>query len=159
MDVERPAKPPVVPSQLGALALVERWLVENRFDRVVDADGLAWRLAIQVEHVPAAARRVAFQLRLVVATEVTAGDLVATGTLAKTTDERLIELLGEDRVTLRMRPEVHVAASEDEAKARLTELLPALRERLAGTSLHLVKRRLVGRHIDERCRLGGGAFG
>ena len=155
MDLER-AKPPVVPSHLSALAQVERWLVENRFDRLPDADGLTWRLVVHVDHVPVGARRLGFQIRLEVVAHVTAPDLIATGTLAPTTDGRLVELLGEDRVTLRMRPETHMAASEDDARTRLSELLPAMRDRLAATSLHLVKRRLVGRHVNERCRMGGG---
>ena len=76
------------------------------------------------------------------------------GTLDREGDERLLRLIGNQKVPLRMKPLVHEANSEKEAKDLMMRLLPELRENMAVTRLREVKRGLVGRWIETQSTFG-----
>jgi hypothetical protein len=152
MDPDKPAKRAVVTTLTAALAEIERWLAENGLDALRDADGLTWRLSAQVDQIadPADPKGMLWRLRLAPTVEVDAATLVATGTLAAVADQRLVELLGEDTVTLAMKPVSHTAANAEALRLLAADVVPRFRSEFAGRALHEVKRVLVGRHIDER---------
>lgn len=150
---QRPTRP-AVPSQTGALAAIEAWVRENRFDEVCDADGQRWSLKTEVTQVPdqADSRKLLWQIQLKLTTTMSGADLVRTHALDAAKDARLLALVGDELVAMSMRPQTHLALNEDEAKLLLAESLPKLKGELAAKSLLPVKRELVGRWIDGRGR-------
>lgn len=160
MDPSRRPSRPAVASLASALAAVERWLSENRYDSVRDGDGLDWRLALEVTHIPAPgdANKVLWQVRLDLAVDVGYAELVRSGVLDAKKDARLLELVGEEMVPLRMKPRLVTAPSEEELRLMFAEAVPKLRAEIAGKSLISIKRELIGRWIDQRGRFGGTQF-
>jgi hypothetical protein len=146
-----------VTSLAGALGEVRHWLAENQLDRLKDADGLAWSLAVKPSQVPDPAdpRRVLWQLKVALTVRATAAEFAATGTLHPVKDARLLALLGDDVIELAMKPLIYRAATETAAKALIVEVLPKLKASFMKNPLTEVKRQLIGRWVDERCRFGG----
>jgi hypothetical protein len=155
-NADKPPKRPLVPSQLAALTEVTHWLKENQFDTLTDADGLTWRLNTKVVQLPEAGnpKGLIWQLRLTLTVSATAAELIKTGTLAATDDARLIGLIGAEPVVMAMKPNVYTSKDEDGLKAILIEVLPKLREKIAKSHLHEVKRGLIGRFIEGRSIFG-----
>jgi hypothetical protein len=145
---------PAVPSLTGALAAIDAWVREHRFDELHDADGQVWHLQTDVTQIPdkADARKLLWQIQLRLSAAVTAADLIRTHTLHPRDDARLLGLVADSEVPLTVRPQTHVVSSEDEAKLLLSEALPRLKSELESKSLVAVKRELVGRWIDARGR-------
>lgn len=158
MDRDAPPKRPVISSLTGAITEVRRWLKENQFDQVRDGDGLPWDLSVKThqEPDPRNPKGLIWELRLCLEAKVSGPRLVETATFDRVKDARLVEMIGSDIIELKMKPLVYKAASEDAAKAMLVEMLPKLKASFARSSLSEVKRSLVGRFIDDRCRFGGG---
>jgi hypothetical protein len=157
-DRDRPPKRPVVTSLAGALTEVRRWLEENQLHAVKDGDGLAWDLGVTATQIPEPnnPRGLLWQLNLDLKTRVTTRQLVDTATLDRTKDARLIDLIGDEAIELKMRPITYKAPTEDAAKALLAEVLPKLKASFAKSTLSEVKRALVGRFVDEGGRFHGG---
>jgi hypothetical protein len=151
MDDDRPPKKPVIGSQAGALAEIERWMRENRHDLIEDADGLAWRLTIETEERAArlAPRELEIELRFHVRTSVTPEDLVRTKAFDPVADARLLSLLEGETIPLFMKPVVRVATGLEEARRVVRDELPRLRARLTEASLRDLKRALVARWLEK----------
>lgn len=160
MDKDLQPKRPVVTSLAGALTEARRWLEENQFDQVKDGDGLPWSLKLQVSQVPEPKnpKGVLWELKLHLSALVMAPLLIETGTLDALKDSRLLEMIGNESIELKMRPLVYRAPHEDAAKTLLADILPKLKASFAKSSLSEVKRALVGRYVDDRCRFGGGTI-
>ncbi len=155
-DPDKPPKRPVTLSLSAALAEVDRWARENLFDTLVDGDGLSWRLTMSSEERPARQepRTLEVEVRFLLRAEAEAETFVATGTLDRQADARLIGLLEDVTVPLAMKPIVRTASGYEAARRLVRDELPRLKSRIAGSSLHEVKRALIGRFVDERCLFG-----
>lgn len=155
-DPDRPAKKPVVQSQLAALREVERWMAEQGYGELKDAAGVPWQLNLTSREVPDEENpeRLRWFLRLDLQTTLTGPLLVKTGTLAREADDRLLAFLGKAFVTVRMRPVEFEAGTPEMARQELLERIPKLRAQIRENHLHEVKRGLIGRWIDRR-----GCFG
>jgi hypothetical protein len=151
MEFERLPKKPVVMSKASAQAEWDEWLAQNIYDFVRDGDGMDWRLIMQFDQLPSELDRhqgrwvatLKFGLDTPVKT------LIDTGTLDVEADARLIELLGDSLVPLRMRQMTYEAASENEMRETMSRVLPELRDNFRKTSLHLIKRDLIGRWVES----------
>lgn len=150
-DDDRPAKKPVIGSQAGALAEIARWMRDNRYDHVTDADGLDWQLAIETQEGPAKdnPRELAIELRFCLSATVTAESLIRTQTLDATADERLIALLADAEIPLAMRPIAKLARGAEEARRMIRDELPELRRRLVDPKIRQYKRMVVARWLDK----------
>jgi hypothetical protein len=110
-----------------------------------------WRLVMQFDQLPSELDRhqgrwvatLKFGLDTPVKT------LIDTGTLDVEADARLIELIGDSLVPLRMRQMTYEAASENEMRETMSRVLPELRDNFRKTSLHQIKRDLIGRWVDS----------
>jgi hypothetical protein len=156
MDPDKLPKRPVVRSLMGAITEVKTWLRENQLDQVRDGEGLVWTLEVKAAQVddPQDPRKVLWQLRIALTTQVDAATLVKTGLLSPAKDDRLLALLGDGTVDLAMKPLIYKAPSEDAAKALLADVLPQLKASFLRSSLAEVKRHLIGRWVDEQGRFG-----
>lgn len=150
-------KRPVVSTLTAATVELKRWLEESCLTTFQDADGQPWTLGVKVIRVPdpQTTNGLLWSLKLGMTAQVSGLDLIATGVLCPDQDSRLLLLIGEDHVPLAMRPIVHLAPNEQEARQLLATVLPALKESLSQQSLVPVKRELIGRWIDEGCQFSG----
>ncbi len=156
MEFDRLPSRPIVKSVIGAQAEWERWLYENHFQRLLDADGLDWTLELSIDQLPDDDNRhgARYVVTLQLGADVDVDTFVKTGTLDRIEDERTITLIGAQKVPLRMRPAVHHAKGEPDARELLVRVLPELRENIATSRLRDIKRSLIGRWIDDQ-----GVFG
>lgn len=150
-DDERPPKKPVVGSQAGALSEIAQWMRANRYDQVVDADGLAWALQINTVEKPAVAnpRELSIELHFCLSVTVTTQDLTRTHTLDPAADQRLISLLADTEIPLALRPIVKVANGIEEARRMVRDELPLLRQKLSDPKIRQYKRMVVGKYLDK----------
>jgi hypothetical protein len=156
MDFEfRPSRP-VVKSYSSAEAEFQRWLHENHFQYVLDAEGTAWTVVLDLEQAPAEGdlKRMDFCLQVSLEATTNAEKLMNSGVLDAEVDSRLLNLLGTDQVAMKMRPMVYQADTEQAARNLLIQVLPRLRDDMAKTNLTEMKRALVGRHIDQSSLFG-----
>lgn len=156
MEFNKLPSRPIVKSSLGAQADWERWLYENHFQRLLDADGLDWSLELSIDLLPddEGGRGSRYVVTLQLGADVDLETFLKTGTLDRDGDERFITLIGDRKVPLRMKPVVHHAKGEKDARELLVRILPELRETIANSRLRDIKRTLIGRWIDEQ-----GVFG
>jgi len=148
---KRPSRP-VIPSYAGAIAQAEAWLKANDYHLIHDGDGLAWNLKVKTVQLPRrdSIHGTHWEMTLMLTAEVSGEGFQASGTLERKKDERLLELLGEDRVPLAMRPIVYMAVSDEEAKTVMAEALFNLKRDMAQKKLHELKRSLISRWLDQR---------
>ncbi len=153
MDHEKLPRKPAIPSLTSAISEINAWLSKNRYERLKDSAGLEWSLNAAAEkhgmRVPPDHEKL-WELRLSFEVDVTSELLIKTGTLSEKEDERLISLVGEDVIPIRMRPLRFFAHSEEELRSIMIEELPKIRDRFQHTDLTSLKRTLVGRWVDER---------
>lgn len=156
MDFDRLPSRPVVVSTVSAQAEWEHWLLENHFQRLLDGDGLDWNLEIDVQQLPDDQDRHSSRwiATLYLKADVNAEMFITTGTIDADDDQRLIALIGDRDVPLRMKPVVHEARGEKDAKDMLVRILPELRENIAKSKMRDIKRGLICRWIDEQAAFG-----
>jgi hypothetical protein len=156
MDLEMLPRKLVVPSLTQANAEIEMWLRHNKYDAVKDADGQIWALTVKAERIMRRTLQMDLvwevQMRLEAAVNVQ--QFVATGVLDPQKDERMMDLIGDAAVPLKMRPIRNFAQTEDDVKLIILEGIPKLRSKLLRSSLIEVKRTLIGRWLNARCSFG-----
>lgn len=157
MDQNKMPRRPVVLSQAAASAEFELWVRENRYEKVLDGDGLPWHVELTAMPIPDPENlpRGMWELRMEARVEVNATSLLATGTMDPIADERLLLLIGTESIPLQMKPEVRYARSLEESKRALFEMIPKVKDTLVKGSLRDIKRALIGQWIDRRCLFGG----
>jgi hypothetical protein len=153
-------KRPVVSTLTAAIGGLKRWVDESCHGPFQDGDGQTWTLGIKVTRIPDpdSSNGLLWSIRLCLTAQVIGAELVATGVLSPDADSRLIFLIGEQMVPMAMRPVIHRAADEAEAKRLLAAALPELKATLGKQSLIPIKRDLIGRWVDERCQFGGSSL-
>jgi hypothetical protein len=158
MEFDSPPSRPVVKNSVSAQAEWENWLYQNKFEYLRDADGLDWSVKITFEQLPSHLDRRAgrWVATVEVALDVSMLALIETGTFDKDEDARLIDLVRDDLIPLRMRKIQYEAISENAMRDTMAQVLPELRENFRKTSLNAVKRTLVGRWIEGRMIFGKG---
>jgi len=145
-----------IPSKpvISTLSQVDRqlgfWIKENNLKSIEDSDGLVWNLDISVSEKPAEndLHTASWSLTFCLKAEVSVASFIDTGALDEVEDSRLIELIGERIVPLRMKPTVRIAQDEEHAKILLAETTIDMRKRLGALPLQAIKRKLIGRFVD-----------
>lgn len=149
-DDKRPSRP-VVTSLSHALSEIDHWVSENKFDRIKDGDGLTWNLDLAIKPVPNRENTHGLLWEATVRLHVaaTAEMFIETGTLHRVSDERLIALIGDADIKVALKPSVYTAKSEDEMRQIVASVVPKLKVHLMKNSFYDVKRRLIGRFVDQ----------
>jgi hypothetical protein len=150
MDFDRLPTKPVVKSLASAQAEWDQWLAQNHIDFLRDGDGVDWKLVMNFDQLPSDLDRHQgkWVATLQLGIDLPVSKLVETGTLDAEADARLLALSGNGLVPLRMKKLQYEASSDHEMRDVLSRVLPELRENFRKTSLHNVKRDLLGRWID-----------
>lgn len=156
MEFDRLPSKPVIKSLTGAQAEWDNWLLNNNFQFLRDGDGVDWRVTMTFEQLPSEIDR--HQGKWIATVQIGAdlpvAKLIETGTFDPEQDGRLIALAGEGMIPLRMRRLRYEALGENDMRETLVRVLPELRENFGKTSLHEIKRALVGRWTDGLSSFG-----
>lgn len=159
MEFDRPPSKPVIPSHASASAEFSTWVRQNRYDTLVDGAGLAWDVDVELKQLPDPSDLKAsiWSIEITVSALPSAEDFFKTGTLSPTleSDQRLGDLLEETRVPLRIRTIKHEASTLEDLRAFASEVLPKIREHLAGQSFHDLKRQRAAALVKESRVFGG----
>lgn len=158
MEFDRPPSRPVIKSVISAQAEWENWLRQNNFEFFMDADGLDWRVSMMSDQLPNETNPGAGRwiTTVQIGVDVPIKALVETGSFDPVEDARLIDLASDRPIPLRVRRLQYEANSESEMRETLVRALPELRENFRKTSLHEVKRALVGRWVEGARIFGQG---
>ena len=158
MEFDRPPSRPVIKSVISAQAEWENWLRQNNFEFFKDADGLDWRVSMTTDQLPneASPGKGRWITVLQIGVDCPISAMVETGSFDPVEDARLIGLASERPIPLRVRRLQYEANSESEMRDTLVRALPELRENFRKTSLHEVKRALVGRWVEGARLFGQG---
>lgn len=154
MDLDLRAKKPVIPSLLSAQVQLNEWVEANTQKSLLDADGVEWQLSMETREVPN--HRRSSGLLWEVAVHLTAklgqNELIETGVLKPTEDDRLLSMIGEEVITFVVKPKVFSADSMQAAKTKLSEVMPGLKKTFRTSHLNTIKRGLVERWIEDRAK-------
>ena len=155
-DSGKPPKRAVIYSQTGANEELRTWLEKNLYQVMEDQDGLSWRLQLQVSQRPDHSTRagLVWELKIQLGCQLTGEKAVKLGVLKLPTDERLLDLIGEEVLDIYMRPRRYEVHAEDDVTGLIAEALPNLKAVLAKSSFLGVLRPLVLRWIDCSCSFG-----
>jgi hypothetical protein len=147
-----PSKP-VITSLTAAEAELQHWLRENQFKEIKDQAGILWQLQLDVHQGPSPSFESGAFWRIIlsVQTKVTATQLLMTGTFDSVGDARLLKMLDESIICIKLKPRTLCGHQLDQLRMALMETLGALRVFLESHSFHDVKRRICGEWLDQRC--------
>ena len=154
---DTPTTKPVISSSLSAKQHVEEWIARHsQIQEILDGDGLAWNVDIQVKESPHEQnpRKTNIEVQVSLWADVDVNALLKDGTFDSQEDARLIALIGLRRIPLRMRPLRRHAEKSEEARVILAEILQSLKKSLADSELSKIKRDLIGRWVDQERRFG-----
>jgi len=156
MRTERIPSKPVISTASQVDRQLSIWLKENDLKHIEDSDGLVWNMSVTVIEKPdendlhSALWRLTFDLKVDVPVE----SFIKTNVLDEMDDARLIELIGDRLVPLRMKPSFRTAQDAEHARILLAETTIDMRKRLRSLPLREVKRSLIARFVDGLGRFG-----
>ena len=153
MEVQSKSHPPLIPSQLSAKRSVEQWNYQ-RSRTVKDKDGLVWSLHINNQQSSSAtdSTTITWNIRVQLKCQVDAETLIETKTLHEKDDLRMITLLNDRKIEFALKPITFSAGHEEEAFGLVNRNLSKYLKNIETTSLHTIKRALIGRFIDEQLK-------
>lgn len=154
MEVRLRPKQPAVVSQLSAKVQADDWTELNTNHSIIDGDGLKWQLRISYHEEVEKTEKTSSYWKGVIAAGADVGvkELIACGTLDEAKDARLIALIGSGIIPLVLKPLVFRASTSEGVKTTVSEEVARFKKGLGASHLYEVKRKLVGRWVDEQRR-------
>ncbi len=142
-------------SQLAASIEAANWARDHNKE-FADLHGLAWNLRInsQQKANPEDYKTMIWHVEVRLETIADSSELVRSGVLDPVGDERLLQLLGESRVSFALRPQEYTANKELEALQAAQLGIAAYCQKLASARLAELKRKAVERFIDQKMQFG-----
>jgi hypothetical protein len=147
---------PVIASVASADAEFNHWVERQAFQDFKDANGGVWLLQMKVQQLPhpqdtqASLHRLQLGLRC----DLDARHLVEVGAYDARDDERLLQLLGTDRVPMEMKNRVLENTSVDTLRGQLADELVSMRKSLEKVDLNTMRRRVIAQWIDRKQLFG-----
>lgn len=153
MEAQSNSHPPLIPSQLSAKRSAEQWN-DQRSRKIKDKDGLEWRLHIFSEQAGSESepKFIDWTLKIQLKASANTSTLIETKTLDKHSDSRLIKILDHHKIEFALKPLKYNASNEEEVYRMANEGMLNYIDRIKNTSLHQIKRELIGRFVDQRCQ-------
>ncbi|MFW7379351.1 MAG: hypothetical protein ACOH5I_11125 [Oligoflexus sp.] len=145
-----PSKP-VISSLSAAEAEFRLWLQENHFQTLTDAAGFVWRLLIRVSEGPAPTDRSKpywdVDFKIVAKPEMQV--LVETGTFDQQSDARLLRLLGDEKVPMRLIEQKIQGHKFEQVRMELAETIRKYRNIINSKTFHAEKRKICSRWLNH----------
>lgn len=123
------------------------------FDLISDRDGLLWQVILTKYLGPAQQRadKLVWQVRMHAEAKVTGALLVDSGSLCRTGDSRLIEILGKESIVLKSGEIRFEAIEEKQIPRSAVEAVAGLRKTLLSGIVKDIKARAVTRQVEDLC--------
>jgi len=146
-----PSKP-VIASRSAAEAEFRYWLKENNYQTMTDQSGFVWQIIVDVSEGPSPYDRQKpfWDAHIQIKAQLKVERLVATGTLDKDADQRLINLLRATPIPLTLKNMHLTSHSFESLRMSLADTLRQLRKNIEIHSFHDVKRKFCGRWLNNR---------
>ena len=159
MDRNTTPTKPVIPSQNSANRSASDWLQMNDNHHVNDLTGQRWDLNIAAAERPDHCdhRKALYHLEISLETVISAKLLIETGVLDEDADKRILSLLGEDLIPIKMRPISQVLPSLEASRNWVFEHIQKLRKDMKTDAYSEVKKSLISRYLDQKMAFGGKA--
>ncbi len=155
-ELNRTTRRPVIASLASADAEFNRWVASHGYQELRDARGGLWQLHMKLEQLPHPQDTQAslFRLHMGLSSELDVRQLVEVGAYSLENDERLLGMLGSDRIPMVMKNRILEASTVESVRSQLAAEIVNIRKSLAKVDLNEVRRRLVGQWIDRKCLFG-----
>lgn len=147
---------PVIASVASADAEFNRWVERQAFQDLKDANGGLWQLQLNLQQLPHPHDTQAplYRLQIGLSCELDARHLVNVGAYDAKDDERLLNLLGSDRVPVAMKSRVMEHSSLESLRGMLADELFKLRKSMDKVDLNSMRKRVIGQWIDRKQLFG-----
>ena len=123
------------------------------FDLISDRDGLVWQVVLTRHLGPARQRadKLVWQVHMHAEAKVTGALLVDSGTLCRSGDSRLLQILGNESIVLRSGEIRFEAIEEKQIPRSAVEGVAGLRKTLLSSIVKDIKARAVTRQVENLC--------
>lgn len=154
MDPDYKISRPISKSSIAAEKEASIWTEEQEIKEVYDGDGDRWAVELKTEEAFESTDQADYMYRvaIILQQEMGAKELITSGILSAKEDKRKLDLIGNRRVILRMKPVEFKDSVEFNAKNAAREYLMSFRAKLSGASLMEFKRRLFDKWLDQSMR-------
>lgn len=142
---------PVTVSLATANAEFNRWLEENGYARIVDRVGHEWQIECRLELLPHPINASGSWFRLLaqISCTISAESLLRAGILDKDNDARLIQMFGDEKMSMQLERVLHEGDSLEKARDAHRERLGKIREFLRQKDFSATFRNKVGQWVNQ----------
>jgi hypothetical protein len=146
----------VIASVASATAEFNRWVEQKAPKDFKDANGGVWEFQLKLQQLPHPqdTQATLFRLQIGLGCELDARHLVEVGAYDAVEDQRLLQLLAEDRIPVAMKNRVMEANSLENLRMSLADELVRMRKSLEKIDLNSMRRRVIGQWIDRKQLFG-----
>jgi hypothetical protein len=147
---------PVIASVASAAAEFNHWVEQKTRQDFKDANGGIWQLQLDLQQLPHPqdTQAALFRLNIGLNCDLNARHLVEVGAYDALEDQRLLQLLGEDRIPVAMKKRVMENSSLENLRSELADELVRIRKSLEKIDLNSMRKRVIGQWIDRKQLFG-----
>jgi hypothetical protein len=147
---------PVIASVASAAAEFNHWVEQKAQKDFKDANGGVWLLQLNLQQLPHPqdTQAALYRLSIGLSCELNVRHLVEVGACDPQEDERLLQLLGEDRIPVAMKKRVMENSNLENLRQELGDELVRIRKSLEKIDLNSMRKRVIGQWIDRKQLFG-----
>jgi hypothetical protein len=147
---------PVIASVASATAEFNHWVEQKAPKDFKDANGGVWQLQLKLQQLPHPqdTQATLHRLNIGLNCELGARHLVEVGAYDEVEDQRLLQLLEEDRIPVAMKNRIMENTSLENLRMELADELLRVRKSLEKMDLNRMRRRVIGQWIDRKQLFG-----
>ncbi len=147
---------PVIASVASAAAEFNHWVEQKAQKDFKDANGGVWELQLNLQQLPQPqdTQGALYRLNIGLGCELNARHLVEVGAYDAQDDQRLLQMLGEDRIPVAMKKRVMENPSLENLRTELADELVRIRKSLEKIDLNSMRRRVIGQWVDRKQLFG-----
>jgi len=132
-----------VPSLTRALNEYQHWMQENYYEKIGDVDGQLWSVKI--------CHYLVRKIKISITTKLSQKSLVTTKIYGEKKDKRLLELIGKEKISICLRPEIISIEQAKDMKKHLICGITRMKKRLECPQISVIKKQLISRWIEQKC--------
>ncbi len=147
---------PVIASVASAAAEFNHWVEQKAQKDFKDANGGVWELQLNLQQLPHPqdTQGALYRLNIGLGCELNARHLVEVGAYDAQDDQRLLQMLGEDRIPVAMKKRVMENPSLENLRTELADELVRIRKSLEKIDLNSMRRRVISQWVDRKQLFG-----
>ncbi len=147
---------PVIASVASAAAEFNHWVEQKAQKDFKDANGGVWELQLNLQQLPHPqdTQGAFYRLNIGLSCELNARHLVEVGAYDAQEDQRLLQMLGEDRIPVAMKKRVMENPSLENLRTELADELVRIRKSLEKIDLNPMRRRVISQWVDRKQLFG-----